>query len=298
MTTIYAWFRKCSTIGGMTPFIALVVLFSGQSFAHLATDDSTAVDLRRTTAGTFDHGIEKLEGYELVNLLPERIPFGEGENLVFIIRYGLINAGEATMEIRNMAVLDSVDCYHIVSLARSNKAFDRIFKVRDRHESFMDSEWLTSRRFVKHLREGKFKRDMKIDFDQEDHVAIYEDKRVPIAPNTHDFLTALYYIRTLPARPGQAVALANHTDGKNYPIYIKFISRERIEVPAGEFDCIVVEPVLETSAIFENRGKLTIWLTDDNVRMPVMLRSQVIVGAFEAVLKEYTLSGDIIRDLQ
>jgi len=76
------------------------------------------------------------------------------------------------------------------------------------------------------------------------------------------------------------------------------IGRERIKVPAGEFDCVIIEPVLETSAIFENKGKLTIWLTDDTVKMPVLMRSKVIVGAFEAVLEEYQQSSDAIRVLE
>jgi hypothetical protein len=91
---------------------------------------------------------------------------------------------------------------------------------------------------------------------------------------------------------GDAVYLANHTGGKNYPIYIKVTGHDTVEVPAGEFDCITIEPVLKTSSIFKHEGKLTIWITDDNLRMPVLLRSKVVVGSFEARLKEYTLSPD------
>jgi hypothetical protein len=204
----------------------------------------------------------------------------------------------ATLEVRNIASLDSSRAYHIISTARTNGAFDRVFKVRDRHDSFMDYDNLFSLSFEKHLREGKFKRDEKVIFDQRNHVAIYETKRVPIPPNTQDFLSALYYARTLSVEVGQAVAMANHTGGKNYPIYIKVLRRERVKVPAGEFDCLVVEPVLQTASIFENKGKLTIWVTDDNVKMPVLLRSKVVVGAFEAVLKSYTLSGARERTLE
>lgn len=245
-----------------------------------------------------DHGIEGIEGFELVNLFPDTIGFGEGEYLLFSIQYGLIYAGDATLEIRNIADIEGRKSYHIISLARTNKAFDLIFKVRDRHESFMDYENLFSLRFEKHLREGKFRRDEEVDFDQEKHLAIYRDKEVGIPPNTQDFLTALFYMRTIRLEPGQAVAMANHTGGKNYPIYVKALRRERVEVPAGQFDCIVIEPVLETSAIFENKGKLTIWLTDDTVKMPVLMRSKVIVGSFEAVLKEYNLSSQPVRVLE
>jgi hypothetical protein len=184
-----------------------------------------------------------------------------------------------------------------VSSARTNKAFDMIYKVRDRHESYMDMEHLYSLRFEKHLREGKFRRDKEVDFDQKNHIAVYPDMEVGIPPNTQDFISALYYIRTIDLEPGQAVWMPNHSDGKNYPIFVKAIRRETVEVPAGRFDCLVVEPVLETSAIFENTGKLTIWLTDDNFRMPVLMRSKVVVGSFEAVLKEFTLSPEAPRFL-
>ncbi len=241
---------------------------------------------------------ERLEGFELVYALPELVPYGEGERLVFAIQYGLIYAGDATLEIRNIAVIDSTPAYHIISTARTNKAFDIVFKVRDRVESFMDYENLFSLRFEKHLREGKFRRDEKVLFDQKQHIAHYEKESVPIPPNTQDFLSALYYVRTLSLEVGQAIAMANHTDGKNYPIYVKVLGRERVTVPAGTFDCIVVEPVLQTSSIFEHKGKLTIWLTDDSLKMPVLMRSKVVIGAFEAVLKEYETSGEPPRVLK
>ena len=254
-----------------------LVLFSGQVEGKEGDKDVGAVD-------------PQLEGFKVVHLLPRVVPFGENELLTFAIQYGLIYAGEATLEVRNVAELDSVKAYHIISTARTSSAFDHVFKVRDRHDSFIDYENLFSLSFEKHLREGKFKRDEKVVFDQKNHLAIYPDKKVAIPPNTQDFLSALYHARTLPLEVGQAIAMANHTGGKNYPIYIKVLRRERVKVPAGEFDCLVVEPVLQTSSIFEHKGKLTIWITDDTVKMPVLLRSKVVIGSFEAALKEYRLT--------
>jgi Protein of unknown function (DUF3108) len=265
-------------------FAAFSVLFSGQANA-IEEDTARAAD-------------PQLEGFKLVYVFPRVVPFGEGELLTFSIQYGLIYAGEATLEIRNIAELDSARAYHIISTARTSSAFDHVFKVRDRHDSLIDYDNLFSLSFEKHIREGKFKRDEKVAFDQKRHLAIYPDKQVPIPPNTQDFLSALYYARTLPLEVGEAVALANHTGGKNYPIYIKVLRRERVKVPAGEFDCLVVEPVLQTTSLFENKGKLTIWVTDDTVRMPVLLRSKVVIGAFEAVLKSYRLSAAAHRAVE
>jgi hypothetical protein len=274
--------------------LSTIVLFTGQG---------RCLDVEAPTGAPADGdrgdpADPQLVGFELVNIFPKTVPFGEGERLSFAIQYGLIYAGDATLEIRNIALLDGVKTYHVISSTRTNKAFDLIFKVRDRVESFVDYDNLFSLRFEKHLREGRFKRDEKVLFDQKNHIATFKDKQITIPPNTHDFLSALYYVRTLPLEVGQAIAMANHTGGKNYPIYVKALRRERVTVPAGEFDCIVVEPVLQTTSIFEHKGKLTIWLTDDTVRMPVLMRSKVVIGAFEAVLKEYTLSTDPPRELE
>ena len=267
--------------------MTLCVLFSGQFPVVLRAQETAHVV---TSSGT-DHGYEMIEGFELVHPVPEIVPFGEGEYLVFAIQYGLIYAGDATLEVRADAELKGRQAYHLVSVARTNKTFDMVYKVRDKHESYMDMEHLYSLRFEKHLREGNFRRDKVVEFDQVNHVAIYPDKEVGIPPGTQDFISALYYIRTIPLEPGQAVWMPNHSDGKNYPIFVKALRREQIEVQAGKFDCVVIEPVLETSAIFENTGKLTIWITDDNFRMPVLMRSKVAVGSFEAVLKEYTMAA-------
>ena len=274
--------------------LTLCVLLSGRFYSDLSAQETAHVV---TNSGT-DHGYEMIEGFELVHPVPDIVPFAEGEYLVFAIQYGLIYAGDATLEVRSNAELNGRQAYHLVSVARTNKTFDVVYKVRDKHESYMDMENLYSLRFEKHLREGKFRRDKVVEFDQARHVAVYPDKEVGIPPNTHDFISAFYYIRTVPLEPGQAIWMPNHSDGKNYPIFIKVLRREQIEVQAGKFDCLVIEPVLETSAIFENTGKLTIWITDDNFRIPVLMRSKVAVGSFEAVLKEYTLSPEGPRVLE
>ena len=88
-------------------------------------------------------------------LLPEYVGFGVGEKLVFSVQYSLVTAGEASLEVRNIADINGTPCYRIVSDARTNKFFSSVFKVRDRFESYMDTTSLSSMRYEKHLREGR-----------------------------------------------------------------------------------------------------------------------------------------------
>ena len=182
---------KTGRIRKKTPIILLLtlyVLINGHFTGVLRAQDTVSV----VRGSGRDHGYEMIEGFELVQPTPDRVPFGEGEYLLFAIQYGLIYAGDATLEVRSDAVLNDRPAYHLVSVARTNKTFDVVFKVRDRHESFMDKEHLHSLRFEKHIREGNFRRDKEVDFDQLDHLAIYPDKEVGIPPNTQDFISAFY----------------------------------------------------------------------------------------------------------
>lgn len=261
--------------------LALLLLPAGFGALHAQSPADTVVTFYDSLYAS------DLPADTFVTVEPVFVPFGVGENLVFSVQYGLVTAGEATLEVRNLATLDGRPCYRIVSDARTNEFFSKFYAVRDRYESYIDTVELYSLRYEKHLREGKFKRDAVVDFDQVRHRAKYKDKVVPIPPRTQDVLSALYYVRTLPLEVGQSISLANHTDGKNYPLIVKVHRRERVKVDAGEFDCLVVEPILRGPGIFTQKGRLTVWLTDDERRMPVLMKSKVIIGHVAAVLKEY-----------
>jgi hypothetical protein len=81
----------------------------------------------------------------------------------------------------------------------------------------------------------------------------------------------------------------NHTDKKNYPLEVKVLKKERVEVDAGTFDCLVVQPILQAAGVFEQKGTLTVWLTDDQKKMPVLMKSKVVIGSITTELTDYSL---------
>ncbi|MGB8656444.1 MAG: DUF3108 domain-containing protein [Candidatus Zixiibacteriota bacterium] len=217
--------------------------------------------------------------------------FGVGERLEFSVGYGMIKAGTAVMEIPGIVKLDGKKCYHIISSAQSNKFFSVFFKVDDKVESFMDINGLYSLRYDKHLREGKFKADVSMLFDQKNHLALYSGGRdtFQVPEYVQDILSAFYFVRTQELAVGKSISVDNHTDKKTYPLQVRVLRKERVKVDAGEFDCLVVEPLLKTPGIFEQKGNLTVWLTDDEVKMPVLMKSKVIIGSISTELVSYRL---------
>ena len=219
----------------------------------------------------------------------ENRAFFVGERFVFEIAYGFIKAGIATMSIPDTRWVQGRLCYHIVTTAESNKFFSFFFKVRDRVESLIDMDGIFTWRFEKHIREGKFSADRYVEYDQYHRNVITKKDTMPVPLYVQDILSSFYYVRTLPMKVGDSFNIDNYADGKIYPLKVLVHRKERIKVPAGSFNCIVVEPVLRGAGLFNQKGKLTIWLTDDERRIPVLMKSKVVIGSIDARLKSFKL---------
>ena len=213
--------------------------------------------------------------------------FAEGEWFQFSIQYGAIRAGDALMQVESVENVAGRPCYRLVSKAESNSFFSMFFKVRDRVDSYMDVEELVSRRFSKNTLEGKHRDNFTIDFDHGTGKARYSDgAEFEFPACSQDILSAFYYVRTLDLEVGRSVQVPCHADKKNYPLEVKVHRREKVKTPAGQFTCLVIEPVLKTSGLFKQKGKLTIWLTDDEYKIPILMKSKILVGSISAILTD------------
>ncbi|MDM7926022.1 MAG: DUF3108 domain-containing protein [bacterium] len=215
----------------------------------------------------------------------ENRAFRVGEALTFEVAYGVVNAGTAVMSIPDTQWVQGRPCYHIVTTAESNAFFSKMFRVRDRVESVMDMEGLFSWHFEKHLREGGYKSNRIERFDPRQRLAYTKRDTIRTPPFVQDILSAFYYTRTRPLQPGQPFDIECFSGKHVYPLRVLVHRREKAEVPAGKFRCIVVEPVLRGEGLFNQKGKLTIWLTDDERRIPVLMKSKVLIGSIDCRLK-------------
>ncbi len=214
--------------------------------------------------------------------------FGVGEKLEFSVKYGKLPAGGAVMEIPGIIELDGHDCYEIVSIAHSNDVVSLFYKVRDTVRTFVDVDGIFPHKFWKKLHEGNYKTEKTTIFDQKNHYAIIDGDTIPTYTFVQDAFSSLYYIRTQELIPGQDIFVDNHTSKKNFPLILKVLEKERVKVPAGEFDCVVVEPVMRAEGIFKAKGRIRVWLTDDQYKIPVLMKTEVFfLGSISAQLKEF-----------
>jgi len=225
------------------------------------------------------------------------VPFGPGEKMVFSIGYGMVNAGEAVVEVIGLTQYQGKTCYHIQSKANSNQFFSSIYKVRDKIVSYLDVDELFSRYFYKRLREGDYRKSVEISFDQDAEIAHYADGNdYPTKYGVLDVLASGYFVRTLDLIPGSVYDVPAHSSRKTYDMKVHFRGKETITVEAGTFDCFVVEPIMQGEGLFKHEGKLTIFLSDDEYRVPVLVKTKVPVGSINVELKEFHPGRPIQND--
>ena len=225
-------------------------------------------------------------------------PFTVGEKLDFKVYFEFILGGDASMSVKSIDEVNNRRCLRFVSEARSTPTVDMMYKVRDKIESWIDVESRYSVKYVKRLREGRWKDDKLVEYNQEAGIARVRRNAadsirvVQITPPVMDVLASFYRVRECSLQVGTSIFIPLHDIDKQYELEVNVIRKETVEVPAGTFDCIVVEPLLRSSGIFRKEGSLQIWLTDDRYRMPVLMQSRLYFGRVWAKLVNYQRGGE------
>jgi len=286
--------------------IFVVLLFLTTSVISHMQPDSITHDTTSQMSAVMDSISQDTARVDSLPYVLDRVitneAFDVGEKLTFLVRYGIIKAGEATMEVEDIVPIADRQAFKIVSKAKSARTFDLFFKVRDQVESWIDTQGIFSWKFNKFLREGGYKFDLRVEYDQlygkanvqsiryEDseplRIRDQNEKGVDIPPYVLDILASFYYVRTQKLRVGRPIYITNHDNEKIYDLKVIIQKREVIEVQAGKFQCIMVQPQLVGDAIFQQKGELWVWLTDDQYKIPVQMKSAVFIGSITTELKK------------
>ncbi len=219
---------------------------------------------------------------------PDGPPFSPGERLTYHLRWGIVPVGEAVLEVKPLTTLDGISAYHFSVQARSNAFVDIFYKVRDHIDAFADAEMTRSVHYRQKQQEGSTRRDVTVHFDWEkkevQHVN-FGEKRPPISiqAGTFDPLSVFYFARLKAMKPGVVIEKWV-TDGKRCVIGKgTVVRREKIQLGKKSVDTVLFEPECkEVRGVFEQSpgAKIEVWLTDDAHRIPVKIKSKVIVGSF------------------
>lgn len=219
------------------------------------------------------------------------VPFGAGERLQYEVRFGSIRVGNANMEVVGLDNVRGRPAWHTAFWVRGGNF---LYRVNDVYESWIDAETLSSLRFVQELEEGGKETVRRFEiypersvFVQTSKLPAKEEKSVSTPLDDGSFL---YFIRTIPLEVGQTYDFNRYFRPDRNPVRIRVLRKERVKVPAGTFNAIVIQPVIKTKGIFSENGHAEIWLSDDEHRIMLQLKSKLSFGSLNLYLKSYVPS--------
>jgi hypothetical protein len=221
----------------------------------------------------------------------ENKAFGVGERLEFDVSFGFVKAGVAVMEIPTRVSFNGRECYRVEFRVNSLPFFSVFYRVEDRYTSLIDVEGLFPWQFEQRIREGGYARDFSAQFDHENLLARTSEGDYRIPQFVHDVVSAFYFTRTIDFSgftPGQKIHLENFYKDSTYRLDVRFRGKQTVKVEAGTFNCIIIEPLVKEGGLFKSEGSILVWLTDDDRRVPIMVRSKIVIGTISAELREYS----------
>ena len=261
--------------------LAISLISMGSLFfaVNLFNEDFNMIPL--TTQDVKDHDFRKVENNA----------FSYGELLQYKVGYSFITAGKGYFYIlpKNIKKFGR-DCYDIRFQVRSLESLEWIYRVRDSYRTLLDKESLIPWEFEQHIREGNYKRDFEAYFDQVNNLAYTKKKIYDVPDNVHDIVSAFFYTRTKDLnkmKKGEVFYLNNFFDDTTYTLGVKMRGRQRVEVEAGKFDCIVIEPLVVEGGLFKSEGSILIWLSNDERKIPVKVATKILIGYVTAELVKY-----------
>ncbi len=224
-------------------------------------------------------------GITPINVLALNIP----EKLTYDLTWTGIKGGTATQEI-----IDEGASLRVVSTARSSDWISVFFPVEDRIESILTKVAPPLIGLPQHysmkVSEGSHKRDKELTFDHKIGKAYYIDHRngekatLDIPPNTYDAYSSFYYLRSLKLEVGKSVFVNMLDNKKLWNVEVQVVKKEKLNTILGKVNTIQVRPIMKSEGIFDRKGAIDIWLTDDERRIPVKMKTKIKIGSITATL--------------
>lgn len=218
--------------------------------------------------------------------------FTTNEVLEYRVHYGLIDAGEARLEVAStLKQIGPRRCYQVIGTGKSLGAFDWFFKVRDHYESYIDSESMLPWLFIRKIDEGGYKKRQNVSFNHYKNTATSEKKTIGTPNHVQDLISAFYYARTIDfnnAAVGDTFLIHTYLDDETFPLVIKYMGKETVKTKMGKFRCIVFKPYLLEGRVFKEKEGMTIWVSDDKNRIPVRAQADILVGSIKMDIKNYS----------
>ncbi len=222
--------------------------------------------------------------------------YGDGEWLKFRVHYGLITAGSATLQV-DKEMLNGKEVFHVKGYGETTGMTSWFFPVEDDYQSYIDIEKDIPYRFIRKIDEGGHTKDIVIEFNHENQKAKIIDykhdteKMVFFPKGAQDMVSSFYYLRNnldvSNIKVNDEIELDMFFDKENYKFKLKFLGREVLDTDFGKVPCLIFRPYVQSGRVFKEKESLTLWVSDDENKIPLVIKADLVVGSLKATLIEF-----------
>ena len=221
--------------------------------------------------------------------------FKKGEFLKYKLSYGPINAGYASLELKDHFE-NEIEMIHVIGKGWTTGMTEIFFPVRDNYQTYFDKINMQPYRFIRKIDEGGYTKDKEILFDFKSNIAKVLDHKkntentFPIYAKVQDMLSALYYLRTVDfstLKEGEIISIDMFLDNEIYKLHLIFKARKIIKFNDKKIKTLVLQPTVQEGRIFESNESVTFWISDDMNKIPLKIKASILVGSIKAELIEY-----------
>lgn len=222
--------------------------------------------------------------------------FDVGEYFKFRIHYGIVNAGYATLEVKE-DVRNGKKVFHAIGRGYTTGMTKFFFKVADNYESFFDKTTGNPYQFVRQIDEGGYTKNQEGFINQSTDRVLLKDyknkteKTFVVPENVQDVLSMFYYLRNHPnidrMKVGEAVTVDMFFDDELIKFKLKYLGKEDIKTKFGTISTMIFRPLVLSGRVFKEEESLTVWISADDNKMPVRIKASLAVGSLKADLDAF-----------
>ncbi|AUC83128.1 DUF3108 domain-containing protein [Lacinutrix sp. Bg11-31] len=223
--------------------------------------------------------------------------FQDGEWFKFKMSYSnFFKAGNATLSLKEKE-LDGKSVFHVVGKGWTTGMAKWFFKVKDRYESYFDTDKIIPYKFIRDIDEGGHKKNIEIDFDHDKNTALVHNKRhnskktINTKPNVQDMVSLFYHLRNKldvsNLKAGGEIKLDMFFDEENYGFKLKYLGEETISTEFGKIEALKFRPYVMAGRVFKEEESLTLWVSKDKNKVPLRIKADLAVGSLRADLEAF-----------
>jgi hypothetical protein len=209
--------------------------------------------------------------------------FKAGEQLSYTLKYGFFTAAEANLRVEESTKkFDGRPVFHIVADGKTAGAFDILYKVRNRYETYVDQVTLLPYFYTENRREASYRHTDNVTFNHNDDKITAAKGVYPFKGKVFDFLSAYYFSRSIDVSKihiGDTFDLKYFLEDGVHTLSITYAGKEKVSCSVGDFNCLKFNPTIIPGRVFRKDSKLYLWITDDNNRIPVKAHVELVVGS-------------------